>query len=83
MRPPFGFSIEDNQRLSKSAQSPVPPNSEDGVDYLSSGFFGQYVDIEAVYKTEFDLIKRHCEMSLHPECDNAIEDVVNEPSYRK
>ena len=75
----FGFSIEDNQRLSKSAQSPVPPNSEDGVDYfLSSGFFGQYVDIEGVYKTEFDLIKRYREMSLHPECDNAIEDVVNE-----
>ena len=75
----FGFSIEDNQRLSKSAQSPVPPNSEDGVDYfLSSGFFGQYVDIEAAYKTEFDLIKRYREMSLHPECDNAIEDVVNE-----
>ena len=31
-----------------------------------------------VYKTEFDLIKRYREMSLHPECDNAIEDVVNE-----
>ena len=75
----FGFSIEDNQRLSKSALSPVPPNSEDGVDYfLSSGFFGQYIDIEGVYKTEFDLIKRYREMSLHPECDNAIEDVVNE-----
>ncbi len=75
----FGFSIEDNQRLPKSATSPVPPNSEDGVDYfLSSGFFGQYVDIEGVYKTEFDLIKRYREMSLHPECDNAIEDVVNE-----
>jgi hypothetical protein len=75
----FGFSIEDNEPLSPSAVSPVPPNKEDGVDhYLSSGFFGSYVDIEGVYRTEFDLIKRYREMALHPECDSAIEDIVNE-----
>ena len=75
----FGFSIEDNQPLSPTVASPVPPNKEDGSDhYLSSGFFGSYVDIEGVYKTEFDLIKRYREMALHPECDSAIEDIVNE-----
>ena len=75
----FGFSIEDNEPLSPSVVSPVPPNKEDGVDhYLSSGFFGSYVDIEGVYRTEFDLIKRYREMALHPECDSAIEDIVNE-----
>ena len=75
----FGFSIEDNEPLSPGVVSPVPPNKEDGVDhYLSSGFFGSYVDIEGVYRTEFDLIKRYREMALHPECDSAIEDIVNE-----
>jgi len=75
----FGFSIEDNEPLSDTTISPVPPNNEDGVDhYLSSGFFGSYVDIEGVYRTEFDLIKRYREMALHPECDSAIEDIVNE-----
>jgi len=75
----FGFSIDDDNNLSPSAVSPVPPNNEDGVDhYLTSGFFGSYVDIEGVYKTEFDLIKRYREMALHPECDSAIEDIVNE-----
>jgi hypothetical protein len=75
----FGFSIEDNEPLSPGVVSPVPPNNEDGVDhYLSSGFFGSYVDIEGVYRTEFDLIKRYREMALHPECDSAIEDIVNE-----
>ena len=75
----FGFSIEDDDSLSSSTVSPVPPNKEDGVDhYLSSGFFGSYVDIEGVYRTEFDLIKRYREMALHPECDSAIEDIVNE-----
>jgi hypothetical protein len=75
----FGFSIESNEKKSKSIISPVPPNNEDGVDYyIQSGFYGQYVDIEGVYRTEYDLIRRYREMSLHPECDAAIEDVVNE-----
>ena len=75
----FGFSIEDTEPQSQSAISPVPPNNEDGNDhYMSSGFFGSYVDIEGVYKTEFDLIRRYREMALHPEADSAIEDIVNE-----
>jgi hypothetical protein len=75
----FGFSIENTEQPSPNVVSPVPPNNEDGVDhYLSSGFFGSYVDIEGVYRTEFDLIKRYREMALHPECDSAIEDIVNE-----
>jgi hypothetical protein len=75
----FGFSIENTEPSSPNVVSPVPPNNEDGVDhYLTSGFFGSYVDIEGVYRTEFDLIKRYREMALHPECDSAIEDIVNE-----
>ncbi|NBW58333.1 portal protein, partial [bacterium] len=76
----FGFSIDDEStKLSKSAISPVPENNEDGADYyLTSGFYGQYVDIEGVFRNEYDLIKRYREMSLHPECDAAIENVVNE-----
>jgi hypothetical protein len=75
----FGFSIEDQEPLSSTAVSPVPQNNEDGSDhYLSSGFFGSYVDIEGIFRTEFDLIKRYREMALHPEADSAIEDIVNE-----
>jgi hypothetical protein len=75
----FGFSIEDNEQKSKSIVAPVPPNNEDGVDhFIQSGFYGQYVDIEGVYRTEYDLIRRYREMALHPECDGAIESVVNE-----
>ena len=75
----FGFSIEDDAPVSPGVVSPVPPNNEDGVShYLSSGFFGSYIDLEGVYRTEFDLIKRYREMALHPEADSAIEDIVNE-----
>jgi hypothetical protein len=76
----FGFKFEDNrEKQSKKVISPIPRNEEDKSDfYISSGFYGQYVDIEGVYKSEADLIRRYREMSLHPECDSAIEDVVNE-----
>jgi len=75
----FGFSIDGDQSKPPSVISPVPQTNEDGVDnYISSGFYGHYLDIEGVYRTEHDLIKRYREMALHPECDGAIEDVVNE-----
>ena len=75
----FGFSIEETQKKSTSIISPVPKNNEDGVDnFISSGFYGQYVDIEGAYRSEYDLIRRYREMALHPEADGAIEDVVNE-----
>ncbi len=76
----FGFKIEDTgDKKNSKIISPVPPNSEDRSDYyITSGFYGQYVDIEGVYKNEADLVRRYREMALHPECDSAIEDVVNE-----
>ena len=76
----FGFSIDDSYKSrAKGVVSPVPENNEDGADYfLSSGFYGQYLDIEGVFKTEYDLIRRYREMSLHPEVDGAIEDIISE-----
>ena len=75
----FGFNIQSGEVKSPTTISPVPKNNEDGSDfYVASSFYGQYVDIEGVYRTEYDLLKRYREMSLHPECDTAIEHVVNE-----
>ena len=77
----FGFKLPEagEDKSSKGIVSPVPPSDEDKSDfYVSSGFYGQYVDIEGVYKSEQDLVRRYREMCLHPECDSAIEDIVNE-----
>ena len=75
----FGFSIEDSDKTPPGVVSPVPPNKQDGSEhYVSSGFYGSYVDIEGVYKNENDLIRRYRSMALYPECDSAIEDIVNE-----
>jgi len=76
----FGFKLpESGDNNSKGVVSPIPKSDEDKSDfYVSSGFYGQYVDIEGVYKSEQDLIRRYREMCLHPEADSAIEDIVNE-----
>ena len=75
----FGFKIEKDDEQSKGVVSPVPQSNEDSSDYyVSSGFYGQYVDIDGVFKSEFELIKRYREMALHPEVDSAIEDIINE-----
>ena len=75
----FGFSIEDSDIQRPGSISPVPENNSDGVDYYASGGFGgSYIDIEGVYRTEYELIRRYREMALYPEVDSAIEDIVNE-----
>ena len=76
----FGSKFEEQGKDDNSKiLSPVPKTEEDKSDfYLSSGFYGQYVDIDGVYKNEQDLIRRYREMALHPECDSAIEDIVDE-----
>ena len=72
----FGFQI--NKKGERKGQSPVPPNAEDGVAVAAGGYFGTYVETDAQARNEFDLIKRYRDMSLHPECDSAVDDIVNE-----
>ena len=72
----FGFQI--NRKDKDRGQSPVPPNAEDGVAVAAGGYFGTYVETDAQARNEYDLIKRYRDMSLHPECDSAIDDIVNE-----
>ena len=40
--------------------------------------FGTYLDIEGKVNNESDLIRRYREIAMHPECDKAIEDIINE-----
>ena len=72
----FGFQI--NRKDERKGQSPVPPNAEDGVAVAAGGYFGTYVETDAQARNEYDLIKRYRDMSLHPECDSAVDDIINE-----
>ena len=86
----FGFEItrkKDELRVkeTQTAKSFVPPIDDDGTPviqqqagYISGGAYGAYVDMEGGIKNEAELIRRYRETSLVPECDSAIEDIVNE-----
>ena len=79
----FGFRIgrkEEEQKLKdENLKSFVPPSMEDGaVEIAAGGAYGTYVDLEGSAKSEAELVTRYREMSLQPECDSAIDDVVNE-----
>ena len=86
----FGFEItrkRDELRATevKNAKSFVPPVDDDGTPviqqqagYIAGGAYGAYVDMEGGIKNEAELIRRYRETSLVPECDSAIEDIVNE-----
>ena len=75
----FGFSINRIKKTADPKQSFTQPQADDGTQTIAAGgYFGQYLDMEGQAKTEQDLIRRYREIALHPECDMAIEDIVNE-----
>ena len=75
----FGFKIERAKKTPDPQQAFTPPVADDGTSVVTAGgFFGQYLDQEGTAKSEADLIQRYREVSLHPECDMAVEDIVNE-----
>ena len=76
----FGYSLE-RKKDQGTGPSFVRKESDDAAQpIVAGGYFGQYVEMgDAANKaSEADLIGRYREMSLHPECDAAINDVVNE-----
>ena len=75
----FGFSITRAKKQADPKQSFTTTQADDGTQTIAAGgYFGQYLDMEGTAKSEADLIRRYREIALHPECDMAIEDIVNE-----
>jgi hypothetical protein len=48
------------------------------MEVAPGGAYGTYVDLEGTAKNEAELVTRYREMSMYPECESAIDDVVNE-----
>ena len=76
----FGFSITRKKKEQDPKQSFSIPGADDGATTVSAvgGYMGQFLDLEGTAKNEADLVRRYREVSLHPECDTAIDDIVNE-----
>ena len=81
----FGFKFgkkNETDLVQNSNKSFVEPDTYDGAQTIeesaAGGFYGQYVDFIGSAKTENDLTHKYRAMSLYPECDQAIEDIVND-----
>ena len=75
----FGFSINRAKKETGGEQVFTTPTPDDGaIDVAGGGFFGQILDTDGREKTELDLIRRYRDIAQQPECDSAIEDIINE-----
>ena len=79
----FGFTIGRTQKEKEARDkaSFALPQYDDGaldVSGTPGGAYGTYLDMEGAAKNEMDLIQRYRQMSLYPECELAVDDIVNE-----
>lgn len=78
----FGFEISrtsEEEAEKENLQAIVPANQDEAVQEIApGGIYGTYLDMEASAKTEADLVTRYREMAMQPECDAAVEDIIND-----
>ena len=79
----FGFTIGRTQKEKEAREkaSFALPEYDDGaldVSGTPGGAYATYLDMEGAAKNEMDLIQRYRQMSLYPECELAVDDIVNE-----
>jgi len=78
----FGFEIKrPGDKDEKKKPSIVPARDDDGAGYVTAAgsHYGQYINLDGDdAKDNYQLIMRYRGVSMHPEVDAAIEDIVNE-----
>ena len=82
----FGFEISRKKTKEESSASQqdqsrsfaLPQNDDGAVTIQSGAYYGTYVDLDGVVRNEIELITRYREMSMQPELETAIDEIVNE-----
>ena len=80
----FGFTLgkKDIVQVEKPEQAsftlPTEALDDGAVTITQNSHYGTYVDLEGSVRNELELITRYREMSNHPECDMAIDEIINE-----
>jgi hypothetical protein len=74
----FGFSFKRDIPVD-TAPSFAPKESDDGaVVVAAGGSYGTYIDLDGTVRTEAELVTKYREMSLQPEIDAAVDEIINE-----
>ena len=76
----FGFEFKrKGVKTEEDIGSFAPKIDDEGaITVAEGGAYGTYVDLEGSTRTESELITRYRRMALQPECELAIDDIVNE-----
>ena len=78
----FTLGKKDIVQVEKPEQAsftlPTEALDDGAVTITQNAHYGTYVDLEGSVRNELELITRYREMSNHPECDMAIDEIVNE-----
>ena len=75
----FGYEINRKKEAAKGKSFVAPSDEEGTLDIAGgAGFFSQFVNLDKAAKNDWDLIRKYRTTSEAPECDQAIEDIVNE-----
>ena len=83
----FGFEIPIGRKKDdpqQSQQEPtqktfaLPQNDDGAVTIQSGAYYGTYVDLDGVVRNEIELVTRYREMSMQPELETAVDEIVNE-----
>jgi len=74
------FGFEFKRKLENDPiVSFTPRQQDDGAVVVAAGSsFGTYIDLDGTVRTEAELVTKYREMSMHPEVDAAIDEIVNE-----
>lgn len=77
----FGFEInraKSEKEDERNKTFALPQNDDGAVTIQSGAYYGTYVDLDGVVRNEIELITRYREMSMQPEIEGAIDDIINE-----
>lgn len=75
----FGFNLTKKKDKPNIIASVVPPSQEDGASIVSAAsYYGLAVDLDGNIKNENQLIRKYRETAQYPDCDAAVEDIINE-----
>lgn len=74
----FGFEFKRSAPV-EVAPSFAPKEADDGALIVAAGgAYGTYIDLDGTVRTEAELVTKYREMSLQPEIDMAVDEIVNE-----
>ena len=81
----FGWQLTrtaETDTVESQAPAIAAPQTDDGAYVINAGalggYYGTYLNLEAAFKNENELISRYRTMAMQPEVESAIDEIVNE-----